>query len=279
MRKVVILCLPLVGLFSVAALAQDRPAGAPDTQLADEFRGKIHYFGNGNGSVATIGLAQGKKSDCPRPDGGCPRPVGGSLDVELEFDGAVVKGTYRGTGGLRNGALIGRRVGAVCRLFDTGDGSVWAGRCDAEGFAGRVKSVSNASTQIDIAFEALGTDVVDYVDRDRTEWARKRFDYLMPVVQGNGTIRDRMAAIAELEGYASRRYRYAPDSLGAVDVSRRSDGGRTYVAQAAFQTRGGQAGWARARFEHDALVCVETSFAPGDCHALTPPEASGNPEN
>ena len=177
-----------------------------------------------------------------------------------------MKGSYRGTGGLRDGALIGRRTGSICRLFDMRDGSVWSGRCDLESFTGRVKSVSNAATQIDLSFEALGTEMVDYVERDKEAALKERIAYLIPIAQGGGPLAPRMAALAELEGYATGRYTFVQDSLGPVELSRKSDGGRSYLAYATFATQASQSAWVRVKIERDALICVETSFAPGDCH-------------
>lgn len=267
MKKLTLFGLALIAWLASPSFAQDSASGQSGNDLPPDFVGKVHYFGNNNGTIAVIGSAPGKKSDaCPRPDGGCPKPIGGSLDVELEFDGAVVKGTYRGTGGLHDGALIGRRNGSICRLFDMRDGSVWSGRCDLEGFTGRVKSVPNAATQIDLMFEALGTEMVDYVERDKEAALKQRIAYLIPIAQGTGPLAPRMAALAELEGYATGRYAFVQDSLGPIELSRKSDGGHSYLAYATFSTQTSQGAWVRVRIERDTLKCVETSFSPGDCH-------------
>lgn len=273
-----ILSLPLaLALPGAAAIGQEAPPAAGADGFPEDFQGTVHYFGNNNGTVAVIGAAPAKKSDtCPRPDGGCPKPIGGSLDVELEFQDAVVRGRYHGTGGLRDGELIGRRTGGMCRLFDKSDGSVWSGRCDRESFVGRVKSVANAATQLDLSFEALGTDIVDFAERDRLNERIARIAYLTPIARGNGEIAARLAAIAELEGYSSKLYEFAPETLGRIDLSRKADGGRTFVAHAPFSTVDGRNGWIRAQIERDVLMCVETSFAPGDCHPLMPPVLSGD---
>lgn len=279
MLKSMILCLPLALVsLSSAAVSQDAALVAPGDGFPEDFQGTVHYFGNNNGTVAVIGSVSSKKSDtCPRPDGGCPKPIGGSLDVELEIQGAVVRGRYHGTGGLRDGELIGRRTGGMCRLFDKSDGSVWSGRCDRESFVGRVKSVTNAATQLDLTFEALGTDIIDFAERDRLNERIARIAYLTPIARGNGAIAARLAAIAELEGYSSKLYEFAPETLGRIDLSRKADSGRTFTAHAPFSTIDGRNGWIRAQIERDELMCVETSFAPGDCHPLMPPVLSGDP--
>lgn len=134
-----------------------------------------------------------------------------------------------------------------------------------------MKSVSNASTQIDLAFEALGTEMVDYAARDQEEALKARIGALLPIAQGNGPLAPRLAALAELEGYATGHYLYAPDSLGPIELSRKSDGGRSFLAYAPFTTQSKQDAWIRVKIVRDALVCLETSFAPGDCHALAKP--------
>ena len=145
-----VLLLLLTGISAPAALAQTAQDSA--SALPEGFRGRISYFGNHSGEViSTTTISGGPRRDCPRPDKRCPERIGGSLEIELTFDGEIVKGTFRGTGGLRDSALIGRRIGSQCRLYDLSDGSVWQGRCDAQGFVGGVKSVPNAQVQITLS--------------------------------------------------------------------------------------------------------------------------------
>ncbi|MEI9926745.1 MAG: hypothetical protein WDN44_02285 [Sphingomonas sp.] len=162
--------LLILSAWALPTAAQPSNASPSDagTILPPDFHGRINYFGNHSGEViAVTTFAGGPKKDCPRPDHKCPERIGGSLQVELEFDGDIVKGTFRGTGGLRDSALIGRRVGPDCHLYDLTDGSVWDGRCDSQIFRGTVKSVPNAQVQIALSFEALGTRVRDYAEWDR----------------------------------------------------------------------------------------------------------------
>jgi len=261
---------------------QIQPVGVSADTLPDDFRGKVRYFGNHSGTVTTIQRAGERRrasSACPRPDQGCPERIGGSLEVELEFDGEVVKGVFRGTGGLRDSGLIGRRQGSACRLFDLADGSVWSGRCDSEAFIGTVASVPNAATQLELAFETVGTRTLDYAERERRrrEYHERlrRIEFLQALVDGTAPIEQRLDAAVELDSYSWQYDAYRPGSLRNIERGRERDD--RYQIGGEFALKNGGAGWVRATVDHGAISCLEFWDAPGVCRPITPPRLPAPP--
>lgn len=272
--------------WAAPSYAQGNNAAVADQAnvLPDDFRGRISYFGNHSGEViATLTIAGGPKKDCPRPDHRCPERIGGSLEVELEFDGDIVKGTFRGTGGLRDSTLIGRRVGSQCRLYDLTDGSVWQGRCDAQGFQGGVKSVPNATVQITLNFETVGTKFRDYSEwerRRRAAWARKRhYQILRAQYEGNGAIELRFAAGAELDAFGWSLDGFRPGSMTNIRKTKPKRG--AYDIFGEFTLQSGAKGSVRGRVENDQITCLEYWDVPGVCRPIAlpspPPEPEENP--
>lgn len=273
----------LAAAWSVPAVAQGNDLGSAQAEaLPPDFRGKVQYFGNHSGEVRSVRTIRGgPRKDCPRPDQGCPERVGGSLEVELEYDGDIVKGSFRGTGGLRESALIGRRVGSQCRLYDLTDGSVWSGRCDGESFLGSVKSVPNAAVQIAISFEAVGTRV-----RDFSEWQRRRreailrkrrYEILQAQLAGNGPIETRFAAAIELDSFNWYFDRLRPNTIRNITKTKPKRG--FYQVSGEFSLESGAAGWARANIENEVIACVEYWDVPGVCRPLSATPPPPEPEN
>lgn len=256
------------------AVAQQQPyKSAPGPEiLPDNFHGKVSYFGNHSGEVIVerTGESRKTKSDCTRPDQRCPKRIGGSLQVDLEFDGLVVRGSFRGSGGLHDSGLIGRRQGAQCRLFDLTDGSVWAGHCDRDGFVGTVKSVPGAATQMSLNFEVVGTKVNDYAERDRRRRealaAQRRSEFLRAVIGSNAPVDERFIAAIELDAYSWRYDRLRVETLRIVRRSKER-GGR-YQIEAEFELSSGGRGWARAQVDRESVVCVEFWDVQGKCRAI-----------
>lgn len=282
MIRVILGVVLALAAFSTPALAQGGNGGTDATALPSEFHGKVSYFGNHSGEVkSTRTIRDGPKRDCPRPDGGCPERIGGSLEIELEFDGEIVKGSFRGTGGLRESGLIGRRIGSTCRLYDLTDGSVWAGRCDSEAFTGTVKSVPNSAVQVSVSFEAVGTKVRDYSEwerRRREAIARKRrYDQLQATLAGNGPIETRFAAAIELDSYGWQYDRLRPGTIRNVTRTKARRG--AYLVSGEFALESGGSGWARAQIENEMIVCVEYWDIPGVCKPLAPPQPPPEPED
>lgn len=272
-----------VAAFATPAMAQSNIAvGEPNgSSLPPDFRGKISYFGNHSGEVISVlTMRGGPKKDCPRPDKRCPERIGGSLEVELEFDGDIVKGNFRGTGGIRDSALIGRRIGSQCRLYDLADGSVWTGRCDTQSFAGSVKSVANSQVQVSLNFDAVGTKTRDY-----SEWERRRreailrrrhYQVLQQQYNGNGPIEIRFAAALELDSYSWPFDRFRPGTIKDVRKTKPKRG--AYDISATFGLDSGGGGWARGHVENDQIVCIELWDVPGVCRPLNIPGPPPEPE-
>lgn len=239
--------------------------------LPEDFQGKVQYFGNHSGEViATVpGTPRRTDTKCPKREGGCPELIGGSFQAELEFDGDIVKGKYRGTGGMRPSTLIGRRNGANCRLFDTADGSVWSGRCDREAFIGTVRSVPNAPEQIDLAFETVGVNTVDFYERDRTQQLIDAYDRFGGIAFGEGAGESRLDAILQLHGYfVEPGEAYRPGTLRNVERESDKKNSPVYAVYGQYTRIDGVSAWARARFEYDRFVCIETSVEQGFCRPI-----------
>lgn len=274
-----------LSLVSLIFLPQPAAAQAVDYKSADsanalptDFRGKISYFGNHSGEVITTRTGEARKptTDCPRPDQRCPTRIGGSLQVDLEFDGDVVRGSFRGSGGLRDSGLIGRRHGSQCRLFDLTDGSVWSGQCSREGFAGTVKSVGGAASQISLTFEVVGTKTTDYAERERRRLqalqTARRIEYLRSVALSTDPIDDRVLASIELDSIGWTYERLRPETL---TIARRTKPKRgRYEIDVEFELLGGSKGWAHVQIDREAIDCIEFWDYPGKCRAIklpTPP--------
>ncbi len=279
------LFLSAMALVGGPAMAQQKtylPADRTDS-LPDDFRGKVSYFGNHSGEIIATRTGDARKptSDCNRPDQRCPARIGGSLQVDLEFDGVVVRGSFRGSGGLRDSGLIGRRQGAQCRLFDLTDGSVWAGHCDREGFVGTVKSVAGSATQLSLTFETVGTKTNDYAERERQRnlalAAARRIEFLRSIIASDDSVDDRVLASIELDSYSWSYDRLRPETL---TITRRTKLRRgIYVVEVEFDLDSGKKGWAHAQIDRDAIACIEFWDYPGKCRAVklpTPPSPQGN---
>lgn len=262
----------LAPLGSAPAAAQVANAAASDPLPAD-FHGKIQYFGNHSGEVvATVpGTPRRTDTKCPKREGGCPELIGGSFQAELEFDGDIVKGEYRGTGGMRPSSLIGRRNGANCRLFDTADGSVWNGRCDREAFVGTVRSVVNAPEQIDLAFEAVGVNAVDFFEQERTRELIAAYERFGGIAFGEGAGESRLDALLRLNSYfLPEGQGYRPGTLRNVERESEKKNSPDYAVYGEYNTIDGTRAWARARFDYNRFVCLETSIEPGTCRPIDP---------
>ena len=249
--------------------------------LPEDFQGKVQYFGNHSGEVvATVpGTPRRTDTKCPKREGGCPELIGGSFQAELEFDGDIVKGTYRGTGGMRPSTLIGRRNGANCRLFDTTDGSVWSGRCDREAFIGTVRSVPNAPEQIDLAFETVGVNTIDFLERDRTRQLIAAYDRFGGIAFGQDAGESRLDALLQLHGYfVQPGEAYRPGTLRNVERESEKKNSPIYTVYGEYTRVDGASAWARARFEYDRFVCLETSVEQGYCRPIdsVPPTPDTN---
>jgi hypothetical protein len=285
-RQILIAAIALLA-WSTPAFAQKSAnvaVGEPNgSGLPSDFRGRISYFGNHSGEViSTTTWRGGPKKDCPRPDHKCPERIGGSLEVELEYDGDIVKGTFRGTGGIRDSNLIGRRVGSNCRLYDLADGSVWSGRCDSYSFSGGVASVPNSQVQVSLKFDAVGTKTRDYTEWDRRRreaiLRRRHYQMLQAQLKSDAPIETRFAAAVELDSYSWPFERLRP---GSVSDIRRTKGKRDYFVTGSFRLEGGASGWARARVIDGDISCIELWDMEGVCRPLNlpgpPPEPEANP--
>lgn len=271
------LLMTSLALFPGRAIAEDVTYPTKDSTetLPNNFHGKVSYFGNHSGEIVSARSGESRKptSDCPRPDQRCPVRIGGSLQVDLEFDGVVVRGSFRGSGGLRDSGLIGRRQGGQCRLFDLTDGSVWSGQCSREGFVGTVKSVGGASNQITLSFEVVGTKTEDYAERDRLKREAlqnaRRIEFLRGVLASNDSVEDRVLASVELDAYS---WTYDRLRVSTLVIERRTKPRRgSYEIDVAFELQGGGKGWAHARIEQDAIICIEFWDFPGKCRAIKLP--------
>lgn len=263
---------------SAQAVSEARANGLPD-----DFHGKVSYFGNHSGEIVATRTGEGRKptTDCPRPDQRCPVRVGGSLQLDLEFDGVVVRGSFRGSGGLRDSGLIGRRQGSQCRLFDLTDGSVWAGQCSREGFVGTVKSVGGAASQISLTFEVVGTKTTDYAERERRRLqalqTARRIEFLRSVAVSNDPIDDRVLASIELDSIGWTYQRLRPETL-AIERRTKPKRGR-YEIDVEFELLGGSKGWAHVQIDRESIDCIEFWDNPGKCRAIklpTPPVDTGD---
>ncbi|WP_374146368.1 hypothetical protein [Sphingomonas sp. 28-63-12] len=250
--------------------------------LPDDFHGKVSYFGNHSGEVIIERSGEARKGagDCQRPDHRCPTRIGGSLQVDLEYDGLVVRGSFRGSGGLHDSGLIGRRQGAQCRLFDLTDGSVWSGHCDRDGFVGTVKSVPGAATQISLSVEVVGTKVNDYAERDRRRrdalLTQRRIEFLRSVIASNARIDDRLLAAVELDAYSWTYDKLRPETLTIVRHGKARSG--RYQIDVEFDLVAGGRGWAHAQIDRDSVACIEFWDVPGQCRAINQPPALIDPD-
>jgi len=273
------LCLCAALLTASWSLAHAQSGAAPQQRAAlpADFHGKVAYFGNNSGKLS--GIRRGAKpmtsKDCPRPDQRCPRLVGGSLEVELLFDGDVVRGRFRGSGGLEGGELIGRRNGSQCLLFDRNDGSQWIGACDQAGFTGAVRSVDNAPLGIELSFTTIGTRTIDFgrIRYLREQRARReaRIKLLQQRLESSMPIEYRLEAAVELDSYGWTGDAYAPGTLTALRKSKARNGGRDYSIYAEYKLQGGGNGWVRATVQNDAITCLEQFDAPGICRPILTP--------
>jgi hypothetical protein len=288
MFRMILGAMLALAAWSTPAFAQNSngiAVGEPNgSGLPADFRGRISYFGNHSGEVVSVlTMRGGPKKDCPRPDHRCPERIGGSLEVELEFDGDIVKGTFRGTGGIRDSNLIGRRVGASCRLYDLADGSVWSGRCDSFSFSGSVASVPNSQVQVALKFDAVGTKTRDYSEWDRRRreaiLARRHYMVLQAQLKGNAPIETRFAAAVELDSYNWPFEQFRPGSL--TDIRRTKTKRGVYDISGSFQLAGGGSGWARAHVVDEDISCIELWDMQGVCRPLNipgpPPEPDRDP--
>lgn len=270
----VALLLALVAMQPAPSGAQDRapPTAAYSEGLPEDFHGKVSYFGNYSGTQSTWKAEDGRRPSLDCKEGaGCGNRIGGSLQIDLEFDGVVVRGSFRGSGGLHDSGLIGRRQGGSCRLFDLTDGSVWIGKCDSSGFKGEVHSVPNAASQLSVAFEAVGTRTNDYAERDRLRrealQAQRRIEFLRSVIAGSAPLDERVLSSIELDSYSWPYDKLRPQTMSITRRGRPRGG--TYEVQ--FELAGGGRGWAHAQIANGSVSCIEFWDYPGKCRAVNQP--------
>ncbi len=292
MIRICLSALLLAFAWATPSLAQ--PVGGPSGEQIDplprDFHGVVRYFGNHSTSVKSIHtFGAGPRANCPRPDGSCPERMGGSLQVELEFDGDVVHGSFVGTGGLRNSKLIGRREGAHCELFDAIDGSTWSGVCDRRNFAGTVTSVDNARVVVIIDFKTVRIDEDNFADRRDEHYAERvrQHDYNMYLAQWkdeNSPPEDRISAILELTVFDNPVDPYRHGTMSPA--VRRKDRFGTYL-EISYTRESNKPGWMRARIkEHGGLFggrsttieCVYFWDNP-KCVPFSPPPSPPGPEH
>ncbi|MGJ3646961.1 hypothetical protein ACLB0R_00630 [Sphingomonas sp. GlSt437] len=270
----------LLGVFSLPpadAVAQDHVPQVESRAetLPDDFHGKVSYFGNYSGTLSTWKADDARHPPiyCKEGGRGCGGRVGGSLQVDLEFQGVIVRGSFRGSGGLHDSGLIGRRQGSFCRLFDLTDGSVWIGKCDGSGFKGEVHSVPNAPTQLSTVFEAVGTSTIDYTERDRRRQeaidTQRNIDFLHNIIASGTLVDDRVIASIKLDSYT---WPYDRLIQSSVVIARRGRPRRgAYEIQAVFDLQGGGRGFAKAQIVNDSIACLEFWDHPGKCRAVNQP--------
>ncbi|MBO9712142.1 hypothetical protein [Sphingomonas sp.] len=274
--------------FASPALAQSDarvPAvvGEQGTVLPPDFHGKVLYFGNHSGRVYSIKTNHGgPRNDCIRPDGSCPEQIGGSLQIELMFEGDVVKGQFRGTGGLRESTLIGRRVGPRCDLYDPIDGSMWSGVCDSKNFIGKVTSVPNALVKVDLDFRAVSVEYKDFSDWERAYQAAlarvRAYDYLRAQYDGYSPPQDKLLAAIQLAAFDWNYDPLVPNSFGPVSSGKSKWG---YYIQVGYRLESGVNGWARARLtrKNGEVACIIFWERPReeDCRPFIPPQRPPEP--
>jgi hypothetical protein len=149
----------------MAALAVAGPTSAQQSgpidlsdSLPPDFRGTITYRGS-HGALLDRGPRRGT------------RQYGGSLTIELTFEGNRVTGRFSGTGGINSGTMTGTRNGNHCRLIEARDGDVIEGECTRSRLSARARSTrANAMTA---SFEAQATRVVDSAVAGRQEPPRQ----------------------------------------------------------------------------------------------------------
>ena len=243
---------------SAAAQSTSHTVSHGANSLPDNFHGKVSYFGNHSGE--RVGALSGDSNKpvpgCLRADRRCPIRIGGSLQVELEFDGDLVRGSFRGSGGLNASGLIGRRQGVQCKLFDQTDGSVWAGRCDRDGFAGTVKSVPNAPAQLSLEFQVVGTKFVDDDERNRRKARELNIEFLRRQIASDDPIEKRLIALVELEAYGWMSYDVIRESI-EPDRRNRPNSKKIVVH---FDLAGGGKGQAEAEIDRGVIKYVAFYF-------------------
>jgi len=133
------------------------PAGtaaqpAPSDTLPPDFRGRISYQGT-------------HRANCSR--GGEERArYGGSLNVELTFNGNNVTGSFSGTGGINTGTMSGTRTGNRCRMIESRGGDLIEGECTRTRFSAIARSQGNRDA-LAARFEANATRFVDAAAEER----------------------------------------------------------------------------------------------------------------
>ena len=258
MIRFCLLALLLIAGWTAPAAAQYTDAAASEElkPLPPDFRGKIRYFGNHTGLVRSIHtFRDGPFKDCVKPSKNCPEQIGGSLQVDLEFQGDIVHGVFRGTGGLRESRLVGRRIGAQCELYDPADGSTWSGICNRRNFNGQVTSVANALVKVDLKFTAVGIEVDDFsdlYDAWRAEVVRvQRYDQLIAQWNGAESAETRFRTAVELSVYGWQLDPYVPGSMGPLTATDENSNTRTLYVE--FATESGGRGWARAALAREKV--------------------------
>jgi len=94
-------------------------------------------------------------------------------------------------------------------------------------------------------------------------------------VFGDGAGEARLDAILELQSYfVDPGKAYRSGTLRNVERQSEKKNSPIYSVYGEYTRRDGANAWARAQFEYDRFVCIETSIEPGYCRTIdpTPPE-------
>jgi len=95
----------------------------------------------------------------------------GALTIKARFDGAAVRADISGTGGVDAGTLSGLVQNGQCRLVDARNTVVYEGRCDVQGFSGKIASTSSSRMEIAGRFQTAAAQVTD-IGRQEAERAQ-----------------------------------------------------------------------------------------------------------
>lgn len=259
----------------VAALPASLPAqqyggsqmSASSDTLPANFRGRITYQGT-HEAVLERGSRRGS------------RQYGGSLTIELTFDGNAVSGRFSGTGGINNGTMSGTRNGSRCRLFEERAGDIVEGECTRTRFSAVARSQGSRNSMA-AAFEARATQLADA----RVEEEQRR------IAAAEAAERARAAAAAydalpsagpaltrRLDGYVQTDargwayHRYDAGSLTNVKIIDGSVRSGNFVMQGYYTFNGGSRGWVMGKMAGGKLECIQFWNSVIGCRGLRTPE-------
>lgn len=271
------------------------PGGSSVDALPPEWRGRIRYSGTHEGYVQTASAMRDLSLEgAVRALNGQRRQYGGTLEMDLTFDGRAVSGTVSGTGGISTSRLRGTREGSRCRLT-VDDVALLEAECTRAALTGISRNRSDSSDTMVMRIEARAISVVDAAEQERQQLAAaaaaetRRQAAQAERDRAEAADRARIAALPAASAAQARLLAEAVrqdsgawlvnefDAGSMVNVRVAGRDGAATTLRGEYTFNGGRPGWVEARVTGGRIECLDYWDMSGCAPVRTPGERATSP--